>query len=71
MKIEIPKGKDSALDMEAVECCYITIGNYLYYFDDSIEGEVVVNRWRTDKQIPTVDQLGKQLFIGCEVSSCQ
>lgn len=64
MKIEIPKGKDSACDIEA-ECCYIAIGNCLYYFDDSIDGEVIVKRWRTDKQIPSVDD------IGCEVLECQ
>ena len=27
---------------------YVTIGKYVYYFDDSIEGENIVKRWRTD-----------------------
>jgi hypothetical protein len=27
---------------------YITIGNYVYYFDDSIEGENIVSRWHLD-----------------------
>lgn len=27
---------------------YVTIGNYVYYFDDSIDGENIVKRWRTD-----------------------
>lgn len=26
---------------------YVTIGNYVYYFDDSIEGEAIVKRWLT------------------------
>ena len=24
---------------------YVTIGNYVYYFDDSIDGEAIVKRW--------------------------
>lgn len=27
---------------------YVTIGNYVYYFDDSIEGENIVSRWYLD-----------------------
>ena len=27
---------------------YVTIGKYIYYFDDSIEGECTVNRWHKD-----------------------
>lgn len=50
MKIEIPKGKDSALDIESLECCYVTIGNYVYYFDDSIDGENIVARWHLDDE---------------------
>ena len=40
MKIQQPT--DSSL--------YVTIGNYVYYFDDSIEGENIVKRWRTDDE---------------------
>ena len=29
---------------------YVTIGGYVYYFDDSIDGEVIVKRWRTDDE---------------------
>jgi hypothetical protein len=29
-------------------CLYVTIGNFTYYFDDSIEGECTVNRWHKD-----------------------
>lgn len=29
---------------------YVTIGDYVYYFDDSIDGEVIVKRWRTDDE---------------------
>ena len=29
---------------------YVTIGNYIYYFDDSIDGEVIVKRWRIDDE---------------------
>lgn len=29
---------------------YVTIGNYVYYFDDSIDGEVIVKRWRADDE---------------------
>lgn len=27
---------------------YVTIGAYVYYFDDSIEGENIVSRWHLD-----------------------
>jgi hypothetical protein len=27
---------------------YVTIGNYVYYFDDSIEDENIVSRWHLD-----------------------
>ena len=27
---------------------YVTIGDYTYYFDDSIEGENIVARWHKD-----------------------
>ena len=27
---------------------YVTIGKYVYYFDDSIEGENIVSRWHLD-----------------------
>ena len=26
---------------------YVTIGKYVYYFDDSIDGEPIVKRWLT------------------------
>jgi hypothetical protein len=29
-------------------CLYVTIGNFTYYFDDSIDGECCVNRWHKD-----------------------
>lgn len=29
---------------------YVTIGNFVYYFDDSIEGENIVKRWRTNDE---------------------
>ena len=48
MKIELPKDKDST-DIETA-CCWITCGNYEYYFDDSIDGEVIVKRWRVDSE---------------------
>jgi len=38
MKIEQPS--DNSL--------YVTIGNFTYYFDDSIDGECYVNRWHKD-----------------------
>ena len=31
-------------------CLYVTLGNYVYYFDDSIDGENIVKRWRTDDE---------------------
>ena len=40
MKIEQPS--DNSL--------YVTIGNFTYYFDDSIDGENIVKRWRTDDE---------------------
>ena len=51
MKIEQPS--DNSL--------YITIGNYVYYFDDSIEGERVVQRWRKD--IPIRDRAVEDIQI--------
>lgn len=27
---------------------YVTIGKYVYYFDDSIDGENIVSRWHLD-----------------------
>jgi hypothetical protein len=38
MKIEQPT--DNSL--------YVTIGDYVYYFDDSIDGENIVARWHLD-----------------------
>jgi len=29
---------------------YVTIGKYVYYFDDSIDGEVIVKRWRKEDE---------------------
>jgi hypothetical protein len=39
---------------------YVTIGNYVYYFDDSINGEAIVKRWRVDNDIDEV----RNLFSG-------
>jgi hypothetical protein len=47
MKIEQPT--DNSL--------YVTIGDYVYYFDDSIDGEVIVKRWRTDKPMPDIEDI--------------
>jgi hypothetical protein len=38
MKIQQPTDKS----------LYVTIGDYVYYFDDSIDGEAIVQRWHTD-----------------------
>ena len=29
---------------------YVTIAGYVYYFDDSIDGEVIVKRWRKEDE---------------------
>jgi len=29
---------------------YVTIGKYIYYFDDSIDGENIVARWHLDDE---------------------
>ena len=47
---------------------YVTIGNYVYYFDDSIEGERVVQRWRKD--IPIRDRDVEDIQIE-ETELCQ
>ena len=39
--MQIEKPSDSSL--------YVTIGDYTYYFDDSIEGENIVARWHKDE----------------------
>ena len=60
MKIEQPT--DNSL--------YVTIGNYVYYFDDSIDGEVIVKRWRTDKPMPDIEDID----LSCNLAdslSCQ
>ena len=49
---------------------YVTIGNYVYYFDDSIDGEVIVKRWRTDKPMPGVEDI-TNLNEVIESLSCQ
>ena len=43
---------------------YVTIGNYIYYFDDSIEGEAIVKRWHKDNDIDELRDLitGVPLF---------
>jgi hypothetical protein len=38
--MQIEKPSDSSL--------YVTLGDYTYYFDDSIEGENIVARWHKD-----------------------
>ena len=58
MKIEQPS--DNSL--------YVTIGNFVYYFDDSIEGERVVQRWRKD--IPIRDRDVEDIPIE-ETELCQ
>jgi len=60
MKIEQPT--DNSL--------YVTIGNFTYYFDDSIEGEVIVKRWRADEPIPDVEDINKAFEL-TESLSCQ
>ena len=47
---------------------YVTIGNYVYYFDDSIEGERVVQRWCKD--IPIRDRDVEDIQIE-ETELCQ
>lgn len=36
---------------------YITIGGYVYYFDDSIEGEYLVERWKNEDGKPETLQI--------------
>lgn len=40
--MQIEKPSDSSL--------YVNIGDYTYYFDDSIEGENIVARWHKDEE---------------------
>ena len=49
---------------------YVTIGKYIYYFDDSIDGEVIVKRWRTDKPMPDVEDISNAVEL-TESLSCQ
>ena len=39
---------DMNINQPTENSLYVTIGKYIYYFDDSIEGEVIVKRWRID-----------------------
>lgn len=38
---------------------FVTIGEYVYYFDDSIDGEAIVKRWRTDQPMPNIEDIKK------------
>ena len=49
---------------------YVTIGNYVYYFDDSIDGEVIVKRWRADEPMPDVEDITNACKL-TESLSCQ
>ena len=49
---------------------YVTIGNFTYYFDDSIDGEVIVKRWRADKPMPDVEDISNAIEL-TESLSCQ
>ena len=47
---------------------YVTIGNYVYYFDDSIDGEALVQRWHKDND-PMKDEaeyLQEDSFEPCQ-----
>ena len=44
MKIEQPDDNYARV----TDSLYVTIGNFTYYFDDSIDGEAIVKRWHTD-----------------------
>ena len=35
---------------------YVTIGDYTYYFDDSIEGENIVARWHKDDDVSDIKE---------------
>ena len=39
---------DMKINQPTDNSLYVTIGNYVYYFDDSIEGENIVSRWHLD-----------------------
>jgi hypothetical protein len=47
MKIKLPVRHSDSVEIE-LNCCWVTIGDYEYYFDDSIEGEARVTRWIID-----------------------
>ena len=49
---------------------YVTIGNYVYYFDDSIDGEVIVKRWRIGEPMPDVEDITNAVEL-TESLSCQ
>jgi hypothetical protein len=36
------------IDQPTENSLYVTIGNFTYYFDDSIEGDYFVQRWDKD-----------------------
>jgi hypothetical protein len=48
---------------------YVTIGDYVYYFDDSIDGENIVARWHLDDDESDIKedlQLDNQLISTCQ-----
>ena len=48
---------------------YVTIGNFTYYFDDSIDGENIVARWHLDDDESDTKedlQLDNQLISTCQ-----
>jgi hypothetical protein len=40
--------RDMKIEQPTDNSLYVTIGNYVYYFDDSIDGENIVSRWHLD-----------------------
>ena len=41
---------DMKIEQHTDNSLYVTIGNYVYYFDDSIDGENIVARWHLDEE---------------------
>jgi len=38
------------VDIRSKDCCYITIGDWVYYIDDSTE-EQIIQKWRKKDEV--------------------
>ena len=50
------------IEQPTANSLYVTIGNFTYYFDDSIDGEYLVERWKNEDGKPETLQISDFLL---------